>query len=141
MDDTRNRLVELFGASSMLDGRRERRRRMVLTDYYEHLDGPEPAGGLSLAAEDIRFVLALPGRQVEGDGIGDLAGYIAGRDAKGRRHNVLHRAVDGPVEFVYGVVTEHGVPTGAFIGAARVTESGRMDRYVSYFDPQFRLTE
>lgn len=50
---------------------------MVLKRYYEHLDGPRPAEGLELATPDVRFLIAMPGRTIEGGDRGDLADYVA----------------------------------------------------------------
>lgn len=113
---------------------------MKLLDYYACLDGPDPASGLALVAPDIQFLIVLPDRRIVGKSAGDLAGYIAGRNGAGRRHEITHTSVDGPVEFVSATVTEAGVPTGAFLAAARVNADGLIDRYQVLFDVEFRLT-
>lgn len=114
---------------------------MRLTDYYARLDGPEPARGLDLVAPDVQFMIVLPDRRIVGAGAGDLASYIANRNAVDRRHRVLHTSADGPVEFVYAVVTESDVPTGAFLAAARVNDDGLIDRYQVIFDTEFRVVD
>lgn len=114
---------------------------MRLTDYYACLDGPDPASGLRLVAPDIRFVITLPGRRIAGESRDELAGYISGRGAVNRRHRTVHTSVDGPVEFVYAMVTEDDVPTGSFLAAARVNADGLIDRYQVVFDTGFRLVD
>jgi hypothetical protein len=49
--------------------------------------------------------------------------------------------VDGDVEMVYGVVTESGRPTGAFMSAALVSPAGRMASYQSFFTTSFELVD
>jgi hypothetical protein len=56
-------------------------------------------------------------------------------------HNVIRYAVDGDTELVYGVVTDGGVQTGAFLSAAVGSPAGRIARYESFFTPSFRLID
>jgi hypothetical protein len=116
---------------------------MVLKRYYEHLDGPEPQGGLAVATDDVRFYLAMPGRAIEGRDRGDLAAYIAGRDTAGTRrvHHVVASAAHADLEFHYGVVLEDGRPTGALLSAVHTTPDGRFDRYLTLFQPDVRLLD
>lgn len=114
---------------------------MRLLDYYACLDGPDPASGLALVAPDVRFLIALPGQRILGTSAEDLATYIAGRNAVDRRHEITHTSTAGPVEFVSATVTESGVPTGAFLAAARVNADGLIDRYQVVFDVEFRLVD
>ena len=116
---------------------------MVLKRCYEHPDGPEPAGGLAVATEDVRFYLALPGRAIEGRDRDDLAAYIAGRDATRRRriHRVVASAAHEDLEFHYGVVLEDGRATGALLSAVHTTPDGRFDRYLTLFQPGVRLLD
>jgi hypothetical protein len=108
---------------------------MVLTQYYADLDGPEPDRGLDVATPDVRFYLAMPGRNVEGHRRDDLAAYIAGRSTAGkqRRHHLVVSAVQDDLEFHYGMVLEAGRPTGALLSAVHTTPDGRFDRYLTLF--------
>lgn len=114
---------------------------MILPEYMARLDGEQPTEALELLEPDVRFLFALPDRQVTGQSRGDFADYIANRNAVGRVHNVLRRAVDGDLEMVHGVVTEKGEVTGAFLSAARVSPDGRIRRYMTFFDTSFRLID
>ena len=116
---------------------------MVLKRYYEHLDGPRPAEGLELATPDVKFLIAMPGRTVEGRDRGDLAEYIAKRDAagKGRLHDVRASAVQGALEFHYGVVLEHGTAMGMMLSAVHTTPDGRFDRYLNLFQTHVALLD
>jgi hypothetical protein len=109
---------------------------VILPQYYAHLDGPQPADGLDLAAPDTRFLIAMPGRTVEGHSREDLARYIANRDASGRdrEHRIRVSASQGDVEFHYGEVLEHGRRTGVLLSAIRTTPDGRFDRYLNLFE-------
>jgi hypothetical protein len=120
---------------------RSRSDRMVLKRYYEHLDGPRPAEGLELATPDVRFLIAMPGRTIEGGDRGDLADYIARRDSagKGRVHDVMASAVQGSLEFHYGVVREHGTTMGVMLSAVHTTPDGRFDRYLNLFQTSVAL--
>jgi len=115
---------------------------MVLAEYMARMDGEKPAEALELLEPDLRFLLALPSGRVTGQSREDFAGYIANRNPVERVHNILRHAVDGELEVVYGVVTEKGEPTGAFLSAARVSPEGRIQRYLSFFDASdFRLID
>jgi hypothetical protein len=116
---------------------------MVLKRYYACLDGPDPRAGLEVATPDVQFHLATPGRTIEGNGADDLAAYIDSRDAAGkdRVHHVLASAVDGDLEFHYGVVLEAGRPTGALLSAIHTTPDGRFDRYVTLFQTGVALLD
>jgi hypothetical protein len=114
---------------------------MVLSEYMARLDGEKPAEALDLVEPDMRFLLALPGRHITGQSRDDFADYIAGRNPVEREHVIQRRAVDGDLEVVYGVVTEKGEPTGAFLSAAKVSPEGRIHRYLSFFDTSFRLVD
>jgi hypothetical protein len=109
---------------------------MILPRYYAQLDGPRPADGLGLAAPDMRFLIAMPGRTVEGHSRDDLADYIANRDAAGRNrvHRIRASATHGDVEFHYGEVLEDGRRTGVLLSAIRTTGDGRFDRYLNLFE-------
>jgi len=114
---------------------------MVVPQYMARLDGEKPFEGLELVEPDLRFLIAIPGRHITGESRDDLADYIANRNAVDRVHNVVRRAVDGDLEVVYGIVTERGEPTGAFLSAARISPGGRIHRYLSFFDADFRLID
>ena len=113
---------------------------MVMREYMASLDAGDPDAALALMDEGMSFLLALPGGQVWGTSRADYARYLAGRQAPADRvHDVLRFAVDGDVELAYGVVTEAGRATGAFMSAARVSAQGLILSYQSFFDPTFRL--
>ena len=114
---------------------------MVLLDYMARMDGDDPQRALECLEPDFRFLLALPGGDVTGASREDFARYIAGRAAVRRVHNILRSTVDGDLETVYGIVTESGRPTGAFLSAARVSPAGRLARYQSYFTTSFELID
>jgi hypothetical protein len=115
---------------------------MALPEYMARMDGENPAEALDLLEPDLHFLLALPSGQVTGRSREDFAGYISNRNAVERVHRILQRAVDGDLEVVYGVVTEKGESTGAFLSAARVSPAGRIHRYLSFFDTSdFRLID
>jgi hypothetical protein len=109
---------------------------VILPQYYAQLDGPQPADGLRLAAPDMRFVIAMPGRTVEGHSRDDLAEYIANRDAAGRDrvHRIRVSASHDNVEFHYGEVLEGRRRTGMLLSAIRTTPDGRFDRYLNLFE-------
>jgi hypothetical protein len=116
---------------------------VILPRYYAHLDGPQPAEGLSLAAPDMRFLIAMPGQTVEGHSRDDLAQYIANRDASGRDrvHQIRVSAVQDNVEFHYGEVLEGGRRTGVLLSAIRTTPDGRFDRYLNLFETTVPLLD
>jgi hypothetical protein len=109
---------------------------VILPQYYAHLDGSQPADGLGLAAPDMRFLIAMPGRMIEGHSRDDLADYIANRDAAGRNrvHEIRVSAVHGNIEFHYGEVLEDGDRKGVLLSAVRTTPDGRFDRYLNLFE-------
>jgi hypothetical protein len=114
---------------------------MILPQYYARLDGPEPESGLDLVTPDMRFLLALPDRAIEGNDRGDLAAYIAGRNAAGlgRVHDVRVSAVHEDVEFHYGHVLEKGESQGVFLSAVHTTPDGLIDRYLNLFQRKLAL--
>lgn len=114
---------------------------MALREYLSRMDSADPRQALELMEPDLRFLLALPGGEVTGKSRDDFAGYIAGRDAADRVHNVIRYAVDGDTEIVYGMVTDSGEPTGSFLSAAVVSPAGRIARYQSFFTPSFQLID
>jgi len=113
---------------------------MVLRDYMKRMDSPDPSQALECLEPDLEFVIALPAGQVRGTSREEFATYIAGREANDRAHHILRYAVDGDLEFAYGIVTEGGHKRGAFISVATVSDGRRMRRYVSFFDPDLALT-
>ena len=114
---------------------------MGLLDYMKCMDSADPTQALDQVAEDIQFVLVLPGNTVRGGSRQDFAGYIAGRNPSERVHNVVTHHRDGDVELVYGIVTEQGRSTGAFVSAARLDQDGRIVRYHSSFDTELLVAE
>jgi hypothetical protein len=114
---------------------------MILPQYYARLDGPEPESGLDLVTPDMRFLLALPDRTIEGSDRDDLAAYIAGRNAAGlgRVHDVRVSAVHEDVEFHYGHVLEKGESKGVFLSAVHTTPDGLIDRYLNLFQRNLTL--
>ncbi len=114
---------------------------MALREYLAAMDGHDPAKALQLMEPDLRFLIALPGREVAGTSKADFADYIAGRDAVDRVHEVLRYCADDDTEMVYGVVTESGAPVGAFHSAALVSPRGLIARYQSFFSTSFALID
>lgn len=114
---------------------------MALREYLAAMDGRDPAKALELMEPDLKFLIALPVREVAGTSKADFADYIAGRDAVDRVHEVLRYCADGDTEMVYGVVTESGVPVGAFHSAAVVSSRGLIARYQSFFSTSFALID
>jgi len=114
---------------------------MVVPEYMARMDSAKPFSALDVVEPDMRFLLALPDRQVTGRSRQDFADYIAGRNPAERLHVIQRRAVDSDLEMVYGVVTEKGEPTGAFLAAAKISPAGRIEHYLSFFNTSFRLLE
>src|SRR5947208_15251579 len=114
---------------------------MILAGYMACMDGDEPAKALEFMEPDLRFLIALPGREVVGRSREDFAAYIGGRHAVARVHHILRSAVDGDLEMVYGVVTDSGRRTGAFQSLAVISANGRMARYQSFFATSFALAD
>lgn len=114
---------------------------MGIADYMKALDNNDPAAALDQISPHVAFVFKLPGTEVRGTSKQDFADYIANRNPVERVHHVLRHQVDGDVEFVYGVVTQQGAPTGAFLSAARLTPDGKMARYFTSFDTELTLTD
>jgi hypothetical protein len=114
---------------------------MILTGYMACMDGDDPAQALEFMEPDLRFLIALPGREVTGRSRADFAAYIGGRQAVARVHHILRSAVDGDLEMVYGVVTDGGRRTGAFQSLALISANGRMARYQSFFTTSFELVD
>jgi hypothetical protein len=113
---------------------------VVIADYFDRLDGPDPMSGLELVEPDIEFLLALPGREVRGRGLDDLGAYISGRPAVGRRHVILRSSVDRDLEMIYGAVTEgDGQGTGSVVSVGLLSAAGRLARYQSFFHPVFGM--
>jgi hypothetical protein len=113
---------------------------VVIADYFDRLDGPDPMRGLELVEPGIEFLLALPDREVRGSGLDDLGAYIAGRPDVGRKHVILRSCVDRDLEMIYGIVTERdGQGTGSFVSVGLVSPAGRLARYQSFFHPVFGM--
>ena len=115
---------------------------MAMREYMASLDAGDPAGALAMMEEDLAFLIGLPGGTVTGASKADFERYVGARAAPPDRvHHVVRFAVDGDVELAYGIVTESGAATGAFMSAARVSPRGRIQRYQSFFDPTFSLVD
>ncbi len=114
---------------------------MVLREYMARMDGQDPEKALELLEPDFRFLIALPSGQRTGTSREDFAGYIAGRHAVDRRHEIVRYSVDRDVETAYGFVLDQGVTTGAFLSAVRVSPAGLMSGYQSFFTPDFDLVD
>jgi hypothetical protein len=105
------------------------------------MDSQNPEQALALMEPELKFLIALPSGETIGESREDFAKYIAGRDVVDRVHHVLRHAVDGDTETVYGVVTDEGRFTGAFLSAARLSDSGRIARYQAFFTTSFQLID
>ena len=103
-----------------------------LTDYFERVDGPDPASALELVAEDATFSFARPDERIEG-GRDELASYIGVRSPLG--HRLLRSAQDRDVAFVLGENVDGATSLGTFIAAAHRDQAGRIDRYLASFYP------
>ncbi|MEV8547609.1 nuclear transport factor 2 family protein [Streptomyces sp. NPDC051572] len=114
---------------------------MVLREYMARMDGQDPEKALELLEPDFRFLIALPGGGRTGTSRADFAGYIAGRNAVDRTHEIVRYSVDGDVETAYGFVVDEGVTSGAFLSAAQVSPGGLMARYQSFFTSDFDLVD
>jgi hypothetical protein len=114
---------------------------MVIPEYMARLDGNDPRSAMDLVEPDVSFLLALPSGPIGGSSREDLWGYVSHRPAVVRRHHVTRTSVNGDFEVAYGVVTDDGVETGAFLASATLSAAGHMQRYLVYFDRSFRLVE
>jgi hypothetical protein len=113
---------------------------VVIADYFDRLDGPDPMSGLELAEPGIEFLFALPDREVRGSGLDDLGAYLAGRPVAGRKHVILRSCADGDLEMVYGILTEgDGKGIGSFVSVGLVSPAGRLARYQSFFHTAFGM--
>jgi short chain dehydrogenase len=104
-----------------------------LTEYFERVDGPDPASALDLVAEDASFSFARPDERIEG-GRDELARYIGVRTPLG--HRLLRSAQDRDVAFVLGESVDGATSLGTFLAGARRDQSGRIDRYLASFYPE-----
>lgn len=112
---------------------------LLIPRYMGALDGNDPAGAMELVEPDVSFNIVLPQSTVSGSSREDLWGYVSGRPPVVRRHNILRSTQSGDFETVYGVVTDDGRETGAFLASARISERGLLQRYLVYFDLDIRL--
>lgn len=112
---------------------------MLIREYMARLDGEDPRSAMELVDAEVSFLLALPAGKVSGTSREDLWGYVSHRPAVTRRHHIVRETSQGDFEVVYGVVTDDGVETGAFLASARLSAAGLMQRYLVHFDPDFRL--
>lgn len=114
---------------------------MLIPQYMSNLDSGDIDAAMELVEPDIEFNIVLPGRIVSGTSKEELIGYVSGRPDVVRVHNVLQTAANKDYESVYGVVTDDGKETGAFQASGRISENGKLARYLVYFDLDIRLFE
>ena len=112
---------------------------MLIREYMARLDSDDPGSAMDLVEPDVNFLLALPSGPVGGTSRSDLWGYVSHRPAVTRRHHITRVSSHGDFEAVYGVVTDDDVETGAFLASATLSPSRLMQRYLVYFDKDFRL--
>lgn len=112
---------------------------MLIPRYMGALDGNDPAGAMDLVEPDVSFNIFIPSGTVSGTSREELWGYVSGRPPLVRRHNILRTTRSGDFETTYGVVTDDGRETGAFLASARISEHGRLQRYLVYFNLDIRL--
>jgi hypothetical protein len=114
---------------------------MVIREYMARLDSDDPRSAMDLVEPNVNFLLALPSGPVSGTSREDLWGYVSHRPAVTRRHHISRDSTHGDFEAVYGVVTDDEVETGAFLASATLSSSGLMQRYLVYFDKDYRLVD
>lgn len=114
---------------------------MLIPQYMANLDSGDINSAMELVEPDIEFNIVLPGRTVSGTSKEELIGYVSGRPDVVRVHNVLQTAANQDYESVYGVVTDDGKETGAFQASGRISDEGKLARYLVYFDLNVRLFE
>jgi hypothetical protein len=114
---------------------------VAIREYMSRLDSENPITALDVVEDDLSFRLALPTGAVAGSSRDELWSYVSHRPPVTRRHHITRETAAGDFEVVYGVVTVDGVETGAFLASARLSALGRMQRYLVYFDPTFRLVD
>jgi hypothetical protein len=105
----------------------------VLRRMFALIDGPEPERCRELLADDLRFSIVFSTGEAAHDFAGGRAAfdaYLAQRDAPPWTHHVLSESACGDVELALGETRVDGAPLATFVAAARVDESGRVDRYV-----------
>ncbi|QUH02056.1 nuclear transport factor 2 family protein [Saccharopolyspora erythraea] len=112
---------------------------MLIPEYMARLDSDDPRTAMDLVEADVGFLLALPSGPVSGTSKDELWGYVSRRPDVTRRHHIIEASSHADFEAVYGVVTDDDVETGAFLASARLSQSGRMQRYLVHFDQEFRL--
>ena len=112
---------------------------MLIREYMARLDGEDPRSAMDLVEEDVGFLLAIPAGKVGGASREDLWSYVSRRPEVTRRHHIIRGSSEDDLEVAYGVVTDDGVETGAFLASVRLSPSGLVQRYLVYFDPDFRL--
>lgn len=112
---------------------------VTLTRYYAHVDADEIDQAMSLVADDVQFVILLPGGAVRGQSRQELVDYLNGRGEVVRRHVPFRTATADDLEFVYGAVVEdERVTTGHFLASVRVAD-GLITAYQVAFDPELAL--
>ncbi|WP_046470184.1 hypothetical protein [Allosalinactinospora lopnorensis] len=112
---------------------------MTIREYMARLDSEDPQSAMDLVEPHVSFLLALPSGPVSGTSREELWGYVSDRPAVTRRHHITRESSDGDFEAVYGVVTDDDVETGAFLASATLSAVGLVQRYLVYFDKEFRL--
>jgi hypothetical protein len=106
----------------------------VLRRMFELIDGAEPERCRELLAADLRFSIVFsegPGRAQDfAGGRAAFDAYLEQRDQPRWTHHVLSESTDGAVELVLGETRIDGAPLATFVAAARLDDSGLVDRYV-----------
>jgi hypothetical protein len=113
----------------------------TLTRYYRALDEDRIDDALAMLDPDIGFTMVLPSGVKRGHGRGDMDAYLRGRGVPDRAHVILRQSRDGDVEFVYGKVTDGGIPTGRFLSGVRIGAGGLVESYQVTFDTEHVLVE
>jgi hypothetical protein len=114
---------------------------MLIPQYMARLDSGDFSAAMELVEPNIQFNLFLPNTTISGNSKEELLGYVKNRPDVVRIHNVLQTAGNRAYEAVYGVVTDDGQETGAFQASGRISDNGRIERYLVYFDLDVRLFE
>jgi SnoaL-like protein len=113
----------------------------TLSAYYRALDEGRIDEALQMLDPDVRFVMVLPAGTRRGHGRDDMGAYLGGRGVPDRAHVVLRQSRDDDVEFLYGLVTDAGTPTGRFLSGVRLGPTGLIASYQVTFDAEHVLVD
>lgn len=111
----------------------------TLSRYYSALDEGRIGDALRMLDPDVRFVMVLPAGTRRGHGRDDMGAYLGSRGVPDRAHVVLRQSRDDDVEFLYGLVTDGGTPTGRFLSGVRLGSDGLIESYQVTFDTEHVL--